>query len=163
LRIIDPARGVWRLMVDQAGDEVTPENVDRAGYLRRALGRDVAGKAISAALYMARLTSELRSRAAIARTPARLLRRVNQEIAALGEEWVGGIGASTPRHPGTITVPARISASSPCSACTCRPPAARSGPGSTAQMPKSYQTGNSGRASPNISTATPNSKLHKPS
>jgi serine phosphatase RsbU (regulator of sigma subunit) len=35
---------------------------------------------------MARLTSELRSRAAIARTPARLLRRVNQEIASLGED-----------------------------------------------------------------------------
>jgi serine phosphatase RsbU (regulator of sigma subunit)/pSer/pThr/pTyr-binding forkhead associated (FHA) protein len=47
---------------------------------------DVAGKAISAALYMARLTSELRSRAAIARTPARLLRRVNQEIASLGDD-----------------------------------------------------------------------------
>ena len=47
---------------------------------------DVAGKAISAALYMARLTSELRSRAAIARTPARLLRRVNQEIAGLGDD-----------------------------------------------------------------------------
>ncbi|HEX7700631.1 MAG TPA: SpoIIE family protein phosphatase [Kofleriaceae bacterium] len=47
---------------------------------------DVAGKAISAALYMARLTSELRSRAAIARTPARLLRRVNQEMAALGDD-----------------------------------------------------------------------------
>jgi serine phosphatase RsbU (regulator of sigma subunit)/pSer/pThr/pTyr-binding forkhead associated (FHA) protein len=49
-------------------------------------GGDVAGKAISAALYMARLTSELRSRAAIARTPARLLRRVNQEIAQLGDD-----------------------------------------------------------------------------
>lgn len=47
---------------------------------------DVAGKAISAALYMARLTSELRSRAAIARTPARLLRRVNQEIVSLGDD-----------------------------------------------------------------------------
>jgi serine phosphatase RsbU (regulator of sigma subunit) len=47
---------------------------------------DVAGKAISAALYMARVTSELRSRAAIARTPARLLRRVNQEIAQLGDD-----------------------------------------------------------------------------
>lgn len=47
---------------------------------------DVAGKAISAALYMARLTSELRSRAAIARTPARLLRRVNQEMVALGDD-----------------------------------------------------------------------------
>ena len=47
---------------------------------------DVSGKAISAALYMARLTSELRSRAAIARTPARLLRRVNQEMAQLGDD-----------------------------------------------------------------------------
>ena len=47
---------------------------------------DVAGKAISAALYMARLTSELRSRAAIARTPARLLRRVNQEVANPGDD-----------------------------------------------------------------------------
>jgi sigma-B regulation protein RsbU (phosphoserine phosphatase) len=47
---------------------------------------DVAGKAISAALYMARLTSELRSRAAIARTPARLLRRVNQEMSQLGDD-----------------------------------------------------------------------------
>jgi serine phosphatase RsbU (regulator of sigma subunit)/pSer/pThr/pTyr-binding forkhead associated (FHA) protein len=47
---------------------------------------DVAGKAISAALYMARLTSELRSRAGIARTPARLLRRVNQEMLQLGDE-----------------------------------------------------------------------------
>ena len=42
LRIIDPARGIWRLMVDQAGDDITPENADREGYLRRALGRDVA-------------------------------------------------------------------------------------------------------------------------
>lgn len=54
-------------------------------HLGVAVG-DVAGKAISAALYMARLTSELRSRAAIARTPARLLRRVNQEIANLGDD-----------------------------------------------------------------------------
>lgn len=54
-------------------------------HLGLAVG-DVAGKAISAALYMARLTSELRSRAAIARTPARLLRRVNQEISALGDD-----------------------------------------------------------------------------
>ena len=54
-------------------------------HLGLAVG-DVSGKAISAALYMARLTSELRSRAAIARTPARLLRRVNQEIANLGDD-----------------------------------------------------------------------------
>lgn len=47
---------------------------------------DVAGKAISAALYMARLTSELRSRAGISKTPARLLRRVNEEIVKLGDD-----------------------------------------------------------------------------
>lgn len=41
LRTIDPVRGVWRLMVDTA-DDVTPETVDREGYLRRALGREVA-------------------------------------------------------------------------------------------------------------------------
>src|SRR5678816_4167489 len=56
-------------------------------HLGLAVG-DVAGKAISAALYMARLTSELRSRAAIARTPARLLRRVNQEMVQLGDDGI---------------------------------------------------------------------------
>jgi serine phosphatase RsbU (regulator of sigma subunit)/pSer/pThr/pTyr-binding forkhead associated (FHA) protein len=55
------------------------------GHLGLVVG-DVSGKAISAALYMARLTSELRSRATIARTPARLLRRVNQEMAQLGDD-----------------------------------------------------------------------------
>ena len=54
-------------------------------HLGVAVG-DVAGKAISAALYMARLTSELRSRAALAKTPARLLQRVNQEIVGLGDD-----------------------------------------------------------------------------
>jgi serine phosphatase RsbU (regulator of sigma subunit)/pSer/pThr/pTyr-binding forkhead associated (FHA) protein len=54
-------------------------------HLALAVG-DVAGKAISAALYMARLTSELRSRAGIARTPARLLRRVNAEMVKLGDD-----------------------------------------------------------------------------
>ena len=39
LRVIDPANDVWRLMVDSASD-VTPETVDRDGYLRRALGRE---------------------------------------------------------------------------------------------------------------------------
>ena len=47
---------------------------------------DVAGKAISAALYMARLTSELRSRASLARTPGRLLKRVNEELLQLGDD-----------------------------------------------------------------------------
>jgi serine phosphatase RsbU (regulator of sigma subunit)/pSer/pThr/pTyr-binding forkhead associated (FHA) protein len=54
-------------------------------HLGIAVG-DVSGKAISAALYMARITSELRSRAALARTPAQLLRRVNRAIAELGDD-----------------------------------------------------------------------------
>jgi serine phosphatase RsbU (regulator of sigma subunit) len=47
---------------------------------------DVSGKAISAALYMARLTSELRSQVGLARNPARLLARVNEEMLAMGED-----------------------------------------------------------------------------
>jgi 2-polyprenyl-6-methoxyphenol hydroxylase-like FAD-dependent oxidoreductase len=38
LRVIDPANGLWRLMVDDAGGAVTPQTVDRESYLRRALG-----------------------------------------------------------------------------------------------------------------------------
>lgn len=45
---------------------------------------DVSGKSISAALYMARLTGELRSRTGIARTPRRLLRQVNEALVELG-------------------------------------------------------------------------------
>ncbi len=47
---------------------------------------DVAGKAISAALYMARLTRELRSRAGIVSTPSRVLRRVNEAMLDIGDE-----------------------------------------------------------------------------
>ena len=39
LRIIDPASGFWRLMVDRTDGTLTPERVDREGILRRALGR----------------------------------------------------------------------------------------------------------------------------
>ncbi len=47
---------------------------------------DVSGKAISAALYMASLTSQLRSRAAVARTPATLLSKVNESMTKLGDD-----------------------------------------------------------------------------
>lgn len=47
---------------------------------------DVSGKAISAALYMARLTSEIRGRVGIAQTPRRLLERVNEEMVKLGDD-----------------------------------------------------------------------------
>ena len=39
VRVIDPASAMWRLMVLDAGDGLTPETVDRDRYLRRALGR----------------------------------------------------------------------------------------------------------------------------
>jgi len=47
---------------------------------------DVAGKAISAALYMARLTRELRSRAGLASSPSRVLRRANEAMLEIGDE-----------------------------------------------------------------------------
>ncbi|HEY4056456.1 MAG TPA: SpoIIE family protein phosphatase [Kofleriaceae bacterium] len=54
-------------------------------HLGVAIG-DVSGKAISAALYMARLTSELRTRAPLERTPSKLLARVNREMTTLGDD-----------------------------------------------------------------------------
>jgi 2-polyprenyl-6-methoxyphenol hydroxylase-like FAD-dependent oxidoreductase len=40
LRIIDPVNGLWRLMIDSTDGAATPDTVDRALYLRRALGSD---------------------------------------------------------------------------------------------------------------------------
>jgi 2-polyprenyl-6-methoxyphenol hydroxylase-like FAD-dependent oxidoreductase len=39
LRIINPTTGLWRLMIDNTDGTVTEDNVDREGYLARALGR----------------------------------------------------------------------------------------------------------------------------
>ena len=39
VRIIDPANAMWRLMVLDAGADLTPKTVDREHYLRRAIGR----------------------------------------------------------------------------------------------------------------------------
>ena len=39
LRIIDPKRGLWRMMIDNIPGVEKPEQVDREAYLRRALGR----------------------------------------------------------------------------------------------------------------------------
>src|SRR5262249_5131191 len=47
---------------------------------------DVSGKSISAALYMARLTGELRSRTGIAQTPRKLLHQVNDAMSSLGDD-----------------------------------------------------------------------------
>jgi 2-polyprenyl-6-methoxyphenol hydroxylase-like FAD-dependent oxidoreductase len=38
LRIIDPGRGLWRLMIDSTDGSATPETIDRERYLNRALG-----------------------------------------------------------------------------------------------------------------------------
>jgi 2-polyprenyl-6-methoxyphenol hydroxylase-like FAD-dependent oxidoreductase len=38
VRVIDPANAMWRLMVLDSSGNLTPETVDREGYLRRALG-----------------------------------------------------------------------------------------------------------------------------
>ncbi len=42
VRIIDPANAMWRLMVLDAGDGLTPASVDREAYLRRAIGHELA-------------------------------------------------------------------------------------------------------------------------
>src|SRR5262245_31592715 len=42
VRIIDPLNAMWRLMVLDAGPNLTPETVERDAYLRRAFGRPVA-------------------------------------------------------------------------------------------------------------------------
>jgi 2-polyprenyl-6-methoxyphenol hydroxylase-like FAD-dependent oxidoreductase len=39
VRVIDPQSAMWRLMVLDTDGALTPETVDREGYLRRALGR----------------------------------------------------------------------------------------------------------------------------
>ena len=38
LRIIDPVNGLWRLIINSTDGAVTPDTVDRAFYLHRALG-----------------------------------------------------------------------------------------------------------------------------
>jgi sigma-B regulation protein RsbU (phosphoserine phosphatase) len=96
------------------------------GHLGVAIG-DVAGKAISAALYMARLSSELRSRAGLARTPARLLRRVNEEMVRLGDDGMFAtlVYASTSSRPGPWCSPTPATACRSCAAASgcsrCRP------------------------------------------
>ncbi len=42
LRIIDPVNVLWRLMVNEAPADITPETVDKEAYLQRALGTDIA-------------------------------------------------------------------------------------------------------------------------
>ena len=63
-----------------------------------------------------------------------------------------------------MMVPARSSRDSPPSTLTRMPPMARIGPASAAATRNLYQSSPiSGRSSPKISTATPNSNVHSPS
>ena len=41
IRVIDPANGLWRLMALDSDGKQTPESVDRAGLVRRAIGRPI--------------------------------------------------------------------------------------------------------------------------
>ena len=41
IRIIDPVNGLWRLMLLDSGGQQTPDSVDRAALLRRAIGRPI--------------------------------------------------------------------------------------------------------------------------
>ncbi len=41
IRVIDPANGLWRLMVLDSDGKQRPDTVDRAGLLRRAVGRPI--------------------------------------------------------------------------------------------------------------------------
>jgi 2-polyprenyl-6-methoxyphenol hydroxylase-like FAD-dependent oxidoreductase len=49
IRVIDPANGLWRLMALDSDGKQTPDSVDRAGLLQRAVGRsiDVEWKGVS--------------------------------------------------------------------------------------------------------------------
>jgi len=49
MRIIDPSHGLWRLMLLDSGGQQTPDSVDRAALLRRAVGQpvDVEWKGLS--------------------------------------------------------------------------------------------------------------------
>jgi 2-polyprenyl-6-methoxyphenol hydroxylase-like FAD-dependent oxidoreductase len=41
IRIIDPVNGLWRLMLLDSGGQQTPDSIDRAALLRRAIGRSI--------------------------------------------------------------------------------------------------------------------------
>jgi len=41
IRVIDPANGLWRLMALDSDGQQTPDSVDRAALLRRAVGRSI--------------------------------------------------------------------------------------------------------------------------
>ena len=49
IRVIDPANGLWRLMLLDSGGKQTPDSVDRTALLQRAIGRciDVEWKGLS--------------------------------------------------------------------------------------------------------------------
>ncbi len=49
IRVIDPANGLWRLMVLDTDGKQTPDSIDRAAFLQRAVGRpiDVEWKGLS--------------------------------------------------------------------------------------------------------------------
>jgi hypothetical protein len=84
-------------------------------------------------------------------------------VAMASSSGCGGRSALS-RQPGTMMVRASASRSNPPSASTMIPPIARTRRLSAETTPNSYQdTPSSGRVRPKISTAMPNSNVHRPS
>jgi len=54
LRIINPATGLWRLMIDSTDGTVTETSVERDAYLRRALGRPYAVEWVDTSIWRRR-------------------------------------------------------------------------------------------------------------
>jgi 2-polyprenyl-6-methoxyphenol hydroxylase-like FAD-dependent oxidoreductase len=51
IRVIDPADSMWRILVLEAGGNVTRDNVDKEAHLRRAVGRDLAVEWLGVSLW----------------------------------------------------------------------------------------------------------------
>ena len=105
-----------------------------------------------------------RPAAASTNTPEQIVAmRAPRAWAATRRRSSAGDGAtSTPCQPGMMIVSARASMAMPCGTSTETPPAARTAPLRSAQTANRYQSiPSSGRASENISTAQPNSNVHR--
>ncbi len=54
IRVIDPVDGLWRLMALDSPGDLRPEDIDREGMLRRALGRDLEVEWVGASIWTRR-------------------------------------------------------------------------------------------------------------
>ena len=54
IRVIDPVEGLWRLMALDSPGHLKPEDIDKQGLLRRALGRDLGVEWVGASIWTRR-------------------------------------------------------------------------------------------------------------